>query len=659
MPDITRHSAMPPTKLSPQAYTSAVANHLKTFEGAVPRIYTDDYGIPTMGSGVALAVRNGSGSYTLRDLGTIGGEISGDPAKPYRFTPTETKLLNDTVGKLNDPKLDPDAQKREAKALIPEYKPGTESADKNKFGFTLSDERITKQAETAWAEHRERAFDTVRQQADKRGWSKEETDSYIESLKGSSQEVALTSMAFNAVRAPKATGAMLDNDPATMRKEILYNSNADESRGIANRRRAEADLATGSPSNWSEADQRKWQGVENSPSAKAYRKAYPNAFSDKTSSLTPEEAEAQGMTAGQYLVAKQMERDAQKDAGRTPSPTPGTQVAALDNPDVKTDWVEPTGQAKPGGNLLDTANQTGGLANEAEETQKAADQVKDEGATEQTANIDSRIQAMREMAAQPIDHPGKSALLKPVDKWTESEMKDVLNSAQGDFTGWQSGDPLKARMYEAVQDWHTNTYGDGEQKFSGGKPLEPSPIKPLNIVAMPHTTPQGEDLWKASSRMGDKLGTIAETDGYGAGVKAMQRGINMVNEAAGQPERSLAWGDYTPQEALKVDGEYGPKTDFALKDTLARHGMPKAGKADGLDQGTRDIFGPLYGGSDAPNGVLQETLNKVGGNSIEGWQDLKVDDWIGPKTTDAFAQVMDQGDPEDFTRGFGQGLGLL
>ncbi|WP_068492468.1 hypothetical protein [Paramagnetospirillum marisnigri] len=278
MPEIIRRSPMPPTKLSQQDYTSAVANHLKTFEGAVPRIYTDDYGIPTMGSGVALAVRNGSGRFILRDLSAIGGEISGDLTKPYRFAPAETKLLNDTVGKLNDPKLDPDAKKREAQKLIPEYRPGAETADKNKFGFSLSDERIAKQAETAWSEHRERAFDTVRQQADKRGWSKEQTDAYIESLKGTRQEIALTSMAFNGVPAPKATGAMLDNDPATMRKEILYDSNADESRGIATRRRAEADLATGSPSGWKPEEQAKWKAVENSTEAKAYRKAYPKAF---------------------------------------------------------------------------------------------------------------------------------------------------------------------------------------------------------------------------------------------------------------------------------------------------------------------------------------------------------------------------------------------
>lgn len=109
-----------------------------------------------------------------------------------------------------------------------------------------------------------------------------------------------------------------------------------------------------------------------------------------------------------------------------------------------------------------------------------------------------------------------------------------------------------------------------------------------------------------------------------------------------------------PTVAVKADdalalGRFGNFAD----------GVKQSGKADGLDQAAKDIFGPLYGGSEAPNGVLQETLNKVGGNSMDGWQDLKVDDWIGPKTTDAFAQVMDNTDPEDFTRSFGQGLGLL
>lgn len=223
------------------------------------------------------------------------------------------------------------------------------------------------------------------------------------------------------------------------------------------------------------------------------------------------------------------------------------------------------------GKLDNGESKIGGLANEAAETAKAAD------ASEQTASTDSRIASMREMAAAPIDHPARSALLKPVDKWTEGEMKDVLNSAQGDFTGWKAGDPLKARMYETVQDWHTTNYGDGSQRLDGGKPVKPQPITAIPETSASHTTPQGEDLWQVAARMGEKIANAAQTDGYDNTVKGLQRGINLVNSTMPLPDRSPAWGDYTKQEPLKEDGAYGPKTDFAMKDVLSRHGSAKAG----------------------------------------------------------------------------------
>lgn len=165
---------MTPTKLSPQDYARTVGGHLKTREGAVPRIYTDGKGIPTMGTGIALAVSNDGGkTYALRDLDQIGAEISGDPARPYKFSVTEQKLLNDTVGKLNDPNIGRNERRDEAQKLIPPYNPRAETASNNKFGFTLSDERIAGQAESAWNEHRERAMGVVRGQAKARGWSKE------------------------------------------------------------------------------------------------------------------------------------------------------------------------------------------------------------------------------------------------------------------------------------------------------------------------------------------------------------------------------------------------------------------------------------------------------------------------------------------------------
>jgi hypothetical protein len=316
----------------------------------------------------------------------------------------------------------------------------------------------------------------------------------------------------------------------------------------------------------------------------------------------------------------------------------------------------------------DATDSVGGLANEAAETQKAVEWVNNE---EQTANLDSRIQSMRDFAAQPIDQPAQSALLKPVDTWTESEMKDVLNSAQGDFTGTNAGDPLKAHLYEKVQDWHTTNYGEGEQQYEGGKPVEPLPIRAIPEEPAPYLAKDGGDLWQASARMGDKLTGIAQTDGYEPSVKALQDGLNMLNDANPPTERSPVWGDYTPQDRLKVDGDYGPKTDFALKSALAGHGEDKVdgalnlgrfkgfaeeakgGDASGLGTMTTSLFG------DDSGEALQRTLNRVGPDTVEGWQPLEEDNQIGPMTTNAFTSVMDSFDPGEFTQGFGEEMGLL
>lgn len=51
------------------------------------------------------------------------------------------------------------------------------------------------------------------------------------------------------------------------------------------------------------------------------------------------------------------------------------------------------------------------------------------------SNDDPRMTSMVEMAGSPVDNPGKAALLKPVEKLTQSEMTDMINSAQGDYRG--------------------------------------------------------------------------------------------------------------------------------------------------------------------------------------------------------------------------------
>ncbi|MEW5728190.1 MAG: hypothetical protein AB1918_10235 [Pseudomonadota bacterium] len=67
-----------------------------------------------------------------------------------------------------------------------------------------------------------------------------------------------------------------------------------------------------------------------------------------------------------------------------------------------------------------------------------------------------------------------------------------MGHAQTGFKGWRSGDPMKAVAYERVPDWHTFAYGDDEQKYDGGKPVEPTLKVALPEQPTPARTPQGE-----------------------------------------------------------------------------------------------------------------------------------------------------------------------
>ncbi|MEW5729396.1 MAG: hypothetical protein AB1918_16330, partial [Pseudomonadota bacterium] len=283
---------------------------------------------------------------------------------------------------------------------------------------------------------------------------------------------------------------------------------------------------------------------------------------------------------------------------------------------------------------------------------------------EQNAPIDPRAAAIVEMAKAPLSNPGEAALVKSPETWTESEMKDVLGHAQTGFRGWRSGDTQKALAYEKVQDWHTHVYGDDEQKYDGGKPVEPVAKVTVPEQPTPPRTPQGEDLYQASGRIGQKVAEAAGLEGVDDAVKGLQRGLNMLGQQP-MPKRSEAWGPYTKQAPLLEDGKYGPKTDFALKNAVGRFGAPKVenalalgrfntfarnaqrtGNVDGLEKQTHAVFGQLF-------------RNPTDTKAPKVEASLKVDNWIGPKTTAAFGQVMRDEDADSFTSAFGRGLGLL
>lgn len=324
---------------------------------------------------------------------------------------------------------------------------------------------------------------------------------------------------------------------------------------------------------------------------------------------------------------------------------------------------------------------TDGEAKAADRPAEAESQKEQKGSE---VPADPRAASLVQMASAPIADAGRAAVLKPVETLTESEMKDMIDTAQSGFRGWRSGDPLKSHLYEKVQDWHVNVYGDGPQATDGGKPIEPTPIRPVAEQPSPHTTPQGEDLWQATGRIGQKVADAGAQDGFDDAVKGLQRGLNILNQANPLPQRSPAYAPYTTLGPVDEDGKYGPQTDFALKHVAGRLGVPKVeeafalgrfntfarnaqrnGNPEGLEDKTHAVFGPLFrdpANAKAPKvegGVLQETLNDIGPKHHDDWEPLKVDSWIGPKTTDAFGKVLKAEDADTITGMFGRGLGLL
>lgn len=303
---------------------------------------------------------------------------------------------------------------------------------------------------------------------------------------------------------------------------------------------------------------------------------------------------------------------------------------------------------------------------------------------EPDSTTDPRVEAMSEMMRRPVSSPGLAALLKPVETLTKAEMNDMITSAQSDYRGWKSGDPLKAHTYEKVQDWHVAMYGDGPQQYDGGKAIPAAPIRPIPDKPTSPVTPDGRDLWQVLGGLGRTVAQVATADGFETAIQGLQQGLNLLNQNNPLPQRSPAYGPYTKLDPVKVDGVYGPRTDFAVKQATARLGPEKVKEglalgrfsnfartaqknrtSDGLDTAVGAAFGHLFrdpGDNQSPkleNGVLQDTLNALGSRTRDDWQPLKLDNWIGPKTTAAFGQVLEKDDADSLTTAFGRGLGLL
>ncbi|MCM0022047.1 MAG: hypothetical protein NBV67_18820 [Tagaea sp.] len=200
---------------------------------------------------------------------------------------------------------------------------------------------------------------------------------------------------------------------------------------------------------------------------------------------------------------------------------------------------------------------------------------------------------------------------------------------------------------------------------ASGQPLvqrtswTPDPAKIGEAIASVHA----DDLPAWTQNL---LGRDVLTNDAKPAVMGFQRAIN----AATKPPRfDYRWGLGGRQGRIEVDGDLGPQTRAGFGRAIEKQGEDGFKKLYALDQFGRyvtnvdrgraklddleDTIGGTLGQAipDAPERA-QETLNMLAEDREEPGSPLKIDGWVGPKTTEAFGTLLRKTSPNALTARF-------
>ena len=367
--------------------------------------------------------------------------------------------------------------------------------------------------------------------------------------------------------------------------------------------------------------------------------------------------------------AKIMDELKKRDPERRQNPPPdsGHKFSAKPQPE--------NGKATPPAPQPDPKTEDrGGLGKEAVANRKALEAQSQQ--SEPPLRPD--IQKLKEEMLKP-GRPVDDILLKKPEDWTEGEVRDVMKER----LRLPMNHPERQGLWEREKKWFSHFYGDGPAKADEfGRLKQPKPIRPINERPLEAQTRDGRPLTKEIDRFTRHLARAAGDTPAPELVKSLQSGINAL--AASKYEQK-------PQSALKEDGVFGPKTNSALKNAMARLGRPKLEEGAALGRFSafaqsnrpksyRDLreqtergFGHLFrnpgavGSGSSPGKqerieatILQETLNDMGPKVLGGgYAPLKLDGDIGPKTFDAFTRVNKAAGAKSLTQRLGSFLGFI
>ena len=170
----------------------------------------------------------------------------------------------------------------------------------------------------------------------------------------------------------------------------------------------------------------------------------------------------------------------------------------------------------------------------------------------------------------------EEVLLKPVDQWTKGEMGALMD----DPDYWRAAGPRGRLLQDKARAWHDHFFGTGPApEDETGRMLPARPAHPIPTAPAPVRAADGGELAGSVFGIGKQVLAAAAESGLSEAIRGLQSGLNGLS---GVMRDSGAVGMDRP--ALAVDGVFGPKTRWRLRQTVARFGRApvEKGFASGL-----------------------------------------------------------------------------
>lgn len=173
----------------------------------------------------------------------------------------------------------------------------------------------------------------------------------------------------------------------------------------------------------------------------------------------------------------------------------------------------------------------------------------------------------------------KEVLLKPVNQWTKGEMGALMD----DPDYWRTATPRGRLLQDKARAWHDHFFGTGPApEDETGRMLPSRPSRPIPTSPAPVRAADGGDLAGSVLGIGKQVLAAAAESGLSEAIRGLQNGLNGLqtgdlNGLAGVMGDSGAVGMDRP--ALAVDGVFGPKTRWRLRQTVARFGRAPVEKS--------------------------------------------------------------------------------